>query len=278
MADRQERIDSKNAALAKEIRRQGLAIKPEADQKKYIENPKTQQSGVMCCIPQQGVCPIGCPDCFFQSGRSYLEPLDEHLPNMPSLAEAASCVVRVNDGNDSNNQRDLVMAAVRKYPMRFYNTSIPHGLEKFDAPVVLTVNPSEKTDKSAALLDPIPPNLMFVRVRTNTWNLSLVDQVVAHYTQIRHGSDRRVPVVLTFMAYYTESIPKGHEADYTFRKRTMNSYWVITQEAWDRAMDRYYLNPWVYTCGKDANTFACHRCGNCLREYFATMRRLKVLS
>lgn len=47
----------------------------------YIENPKTKGSGIVCAIPQTGVCPIGCEDCFFQSDRSFLEPLDENLPS-----------------------------------------------------------------------------------------------------------------------------------------------------------------------------------------------------
>ena len=36
------------------------------------------------------------------SGRSYLEPLDENVPNLPDVASALNRVVRVNDGNDSN--------------------------------------------------------------------------------------------------------------------------------------------------------------------------------
>ena len=51
----------------------------------YIENPKTKGSGIITCIPQEGICPMKCDDCFFQSGRSYLEPLDINLPNMPDL-------------------------------------------------------------------------------------------------------------------------------------------------------------------------------------------------
>jgi len=234
----------------------------------YIENPKTKGSGIICGIPQSGECPVKCADCFFQSGRSYLEPLDQNLPNLPSAEQARGRVVRLNDGNDSNNQRELVMAAASQYEHVFLNTSIPRGLEGLGSPVVLTVNPGKMTDVRVHLLDPVPPNLMFVRVRTNTWNLALVDQAVAHYTA------RKIPVVLTFMAYYTESVPAGHEADYSFRKRTMNSYWVINPEAWDRILARYAGNQWVYPCGKDANTFGCHRCGNCLREYFATRERL----
>ena len=42
----------------------------------YIENPKTKGSGIIACIPQKGLCPNKCEDCFFQSGRSYLEPLE----------------------------------------------------------------------------------------------------------------------------------------------------------------------------------------------------------
>jgi hypothetical protein len=235
----------------------------------YIENPKTKGSGVICGIPQKGECPVKCADCFFQSGRSYLEPLDEHLPNLPSVEQAKGRVVRLNDGNDSNNERELVIEAAKTYEHAFFNTSIPRDLAGFGRPVVLTVNPGKMTDRSAHLVDPAPANLMFVRFRTDAWNLELCDKVVAHYTA------RKVPVVLTFMAYYTESIPVGYGEDYSFRRRTMNSYWVITPAAWDRILARYAGNQWVYPCGKDANTFGCHRCGNCIREYFATMERLR---
>jgi len=239
----------------------------------YIPNPKIAGSGIVCCIPQTGICPVGCEDCFFQSGRSYLEPLDENLPNMPSLKEVGHRIVRVNDGNDSNNDREAVMKAVSHYPLKFYNTSIPKDLEKFDAPVVLTVNPGKKTDVKAVLLDPIPDNLMFVRVRTNTWNIfEVVDPAVQHY------SSRKVPVILTFMAYYTGSIPGGHFHRYSLRKRTMNSYQAITTSAWEWIMDRYFYSKWVYSCGKiegeRGGIPACHRCGNCLREFFYTMERL----
>ncbi|KKL91472.1 hypothetical protein LCGC14_1894270, partial [marine sediment metagenome] len=91
---------------------------------KYIVNPKTKGSGILACIPQTGRCPMECDDCFFQSGRSFLEPLDENTPNMPSYGKALDRVVRVNDGNDSNINKKEVMEATRKYPMKFYNTSI----------------------------------------------------------------------------------------------------------------------------------------------------------
>jgi len=235
----------------------------------YIENPKTAGSGILCAIPQKGICPVRCDDCFFQSGRSFLEPLDENLPNMPPPEMACGRVVRFNDGNDSNHQRELVMKAAEQYEHAFFNTSMPKDLAGFGRPVVLTVNPGKKTDRSAHLVDSPPSNLMFVRFRANTWNTELCDQVVAHYS--RH----QVPTVLTFMAYYTEKIPKDHQRNYTFRQRTKNEYWVINPEAWDQVMSRYADNPWVYGCGKDAKTFKCSRCGVCLREYFATLERMR---
>ncbi len=240
----------------------------------YIENPKTKASGIVCAIPQTGTCPNECEDCFFQSGRSFLEPLDKNLPNMPSITLAENTVVRVNDGNDSNVKRKLVLEATEQYPNKFYNTAIPRDLEGFKIndrmwPVVLTVNPATRTDKDFYKLDPIPENLMFVRFRINSWNLELADEVVEYYTKAE------IPVVFTFMAYYTESIPEEYEDNYTYRKRTLNSYWVITPEAWDAIVKRYEGNSYVYTCGKDADTFPCHRCGNCLREYFATTEKMR---
>ncbi len=56
----------------------------------YKENPKTKGSGIICCIPQTGLCLMKCKDCFFQSGRSYLEPLEENLPNMPTRVSTSN--------------------------------------------------------------------------------------------------------------------------------------------------------------------------------------------
>jgi len=237
----------------------------------YIENPKTKGSGIISCIPQKGACPNECEDCFFQSKRSYLEPLAENLPNMPTVEQVGWRVVRVNDGNDSNVQRDLVIEETNKYPLKFYNTAIPRDLEGFKhAPVVLTVNPGKMTDTDAYLLDIIPKNLMFVRFRIYTWNLFMASNGVRYY------SKRDVPSVLTFMAYFTSKVREGHENNYTFRKRTLNSYWAITTKAWEEVMDNYKYNKWVYSCGKiegEKGTTACRYCGNCIREYFATMER-----
>lgn len=252
----------------------------------YIENPKTKGSGIICGIPQIGECPQHCEDCFFQSGRSYLEPLDDNLPNMPNPKDMDNRVLRVNDGNDSSHHQEAVIAAAKDYPHKFYNTAIPDHIAKFDAPVVLTVNPAHKTNGSFWAVEVIPKNLMFVRVRTNTWNLDVVDQVVEYYTTNEENS---TPVVLTFMAYFEGLAPAStrkssqeqlaaYHSDYVWRKRTTNSYYAITTEAWERVMARYQYNPWVHSCGKiegEKGVTACRHCGNCLQEYFVTMERMR---
>jgi len=210
-----------------------------------------------------------CDDCFAFSGRSYLEPLEKNLPNMPSAEFAEDYVVRVNDLNDSNYQRELVMEATKIYKRKFYNTAMPRDLGGFDAPVVLTINPAKLTDKNFFKLDPVPPNLMFVRMRVNTWNLDLVDEAIKYY------SERKTPVILTFMRYYMLKLPEGHEENYTFKKKILNDYWVIKDDVWAEIMKRYRYNENVDSCGRIQ--VECRRCGNCLREYFATMERLRNL-
>lgn len=204
----------------------------------YKFNPKMAKSGMLGCIPQTGRCPNECEDCFFQGGRSFLEPLDENLPNMPTAEQAEGRVVRINDGNDSNVQRGVVINAASRYAMKFFNTAIPKDLGAFPAPVVLTVNPGGMTDETAHLVDECPPNLMFVRFRTNTWNLDLCDEVVEHY------ASREVPIILTFMAYFAvnadDRIPKHHQANYIWRKRTMNAYWAITTDAWRQVKGKLF--------------------------------------
>jgi len=240
----------------------------------YIENPKTKGSGIQCCIPQTGTCPNNCADCFFQSGRSYLEPLGENLPNMPFRADR---VIRVNDGNDSNVGREGVISATNCYPMRFFNTAIPKDIGGFPDPVILTLNPGRMTDSKWHCLDPIPANLMAVRIRTNMWNLeSVVDPAVAYY------GGRDVPIFLTFMAYFIDSAKDGFQQYYCHRKRTMNSYSAITTAAWESVMARYKYNKWVYSCGRlegeksiELKASGCRYCGNCLREYFATKERME---
>jgi len=237
----------------------------------YKENPKTKGSGIVCAIPQTGRCPNGCDDCFFQSGRSYLEPLDLNLPNMP-IPVYDHQVVRVNDGNDSAVKIDKVLSDTMHFKDKFYNTARHEALKDLAPhPVVLTINRGTLVDRSWDAIDAAPENLMFVRFRTNMWNLELMDQAITYY------SDMEVPIILTFMAYFSESIPLEYNRFYTYRKRTLNSYWAITTAAWELVMQRNRHNKWVYSCGKiegELGTTACRHCGNCLREYHATMERI----
>jgi hypothetical protein len=228
----------------------------------YIENPKTRGSGILCAIPQTGTCPVKCSDCFFQSGRSYLEPLQDNLPNLPSREQACGKIVRMNDGNDSNIQKETVLEAAKQYKDVFFNTSVPKL--DFPGPVVLTVNPAGITDVKAHLIYPVPINLMFVRFRTNMWNQKLCDEVIMFYTP------QEIPVVLTFMAYYTLDVPEEYKHCYEFKKRTLNSYWVLKEEYWNQIINKYQNDRLVYTCGKTSSAYSCSHCGNCIREYFNT--------
>ncbi len=239
----------------------------------YKVNPKTENSGIICCIPQSNKCSVGCKDCFFQSGRSYLEPLEDNLPNMPEIEMAEGRVVRVNDGNDSNLNRDVVISSTDMYKDRFFNTSINANLDKFPAPVVLTINPSTFTDTHFnKVVQPIPTNLMYVRFRANTWNMDLLDQAVLYYT-----INNLVPVVITFMAYHNiEDIPEEHRKYYDIKKRTINEYYCINKLGWNMVCSEYEENNLVYTCGKNYRTHSCQRCGNCIREYYNTKERMKL--
>jgi hypothetical protein len=239
--------------------------------KNYIENPKTKDSGILCAIPQNKKCPIGCKDCFFNSGRSYLEPMEKNLPNLPDPKICENKIIRINDGNDSNIDRGEVIEIAKQYKNYFFNTALPQDLETFSSPIVLTINPSELTDKDFNRV--ICDNLMFVRFRTNTWNLELCDEAVKYY------SNSNVPIVLTFMAYHElTDIPYLHQKYYIERKRTLNSYFAITTAAWEMIMSKYKYNKFVYSCGKiegELGDTHCKFCGNCLREYFNTKMRME---
>jgi hypothetical protein len=243
----------------------------------YKENPKTKGSGIKCCIPQTvPKCPYNCADCFYQSGRSYLEPLNDSIPNMPTAEEAEGCVIRVNDGHDSSFQPDRCMRLTADFPHKFYNTSWPKKLAFFDAPVVLTVNPGKLTDKGWHKVEPIPRQLMMVRFRTNLWNMDNLEQVIEHY------ASRDIAVIMTWMAYHEiDAIPEDHRQAYVERKRTLNSYFAIRTEVWRDVCMTFDGHPhelWIHSCGKvegQSGGTACRHCGNCLREYFAATERMK---
>lgn len=230
----------------------------------YKYNPKTADSGVVCCIPQKTKCKIGCSDCFFNSGRSYLEPLEENLPNMPTLEQVGNNIVRVNDGNDSNVDRAHVVESTKIYKKKFYNTSIPKDISGFDAPVVLTLNPAGMTDTCFHTLPVIPNNLMAARFRTNMWNQTMLGKVVQQYSN--------VPILITLMAYHDQNyIPEEHRKFYEYRKRTLNPYWCVTKGGLDNILSPYRNNKHVLMCG-NPNTYpeksSCKYCCNCKTLYY----------
>ena len=178
----------------------------------------------------------------------------------------------MSDGNDSNVKRQEVIEASSLYNDVFFNTAIPKDLEKFPGPVVLTLNPGEMTDTDFHKVDPVPLNIMFFRIRTNTWNLPLVEEAIRYYGPVG------VPIVLTFMAYHGESdIPDSHRFMYDYRQRTLNSYYAISSMAWNQVMEEFINVPLVYSCGREgvSKMNSCRNCGNCIREYYAAKERMK---
>lgn len=238
----------------------------------YIENPKTKKSGIYCAIPQKGYCPLKCDEeCFYNNGRSYLEPINDNTPNLPTLKQVGNGVVRFNDGIDSFVNQSEVIHISKYYQNVFFNTSINKDLDKYPSPFVLTVNPGKITDIDFHKIPlPFPNTLMAVRARVNTWNLHLVDEVVKYYTQ------HDIAVLLTFMAYHKEDkIPELHKGFYIYRNRTMNKYFAINDEGFKIVMQHYENSPRVYSCGEGWKN-KCKYCGNCLREYFLTKEKMRL--
>lgn len=238
----------------------------------YIFNPKTNDSQVLGCVPLHGPCPFACADCFAQykdkRGRSYLGENWEHTPNMPSLEQAEKKIIRVNDIGDSSDRVNQVVAAVQCYKHRFYNTSFTGRLQHFDAPFMLSVNPGDLTDQSyQQILSRFHSNALAVRVRVNMWNVHVVQEVINHYTAVG------IPVIMTFMAYHETPIPREYEQYYKDRQRTINNYYCITQEGWDKVLAQLQLNELTLTCGRDATTHACTACRNCEKLYVLHMLR-----
>ena len=236
-------------------------------------NPKQEDTPYFDCIPQSGACPIGCAECFFNRPGAYYVPLDQ-LPLVPTPEEVGDGIVRMNCGNDSNNQRGLVIATAEQYKHVFFNTSI-RNLD-FPGPVVLTANPREEEPAWLPFFAAeVPRNLMFVRLRVSGTNLGHIDDAVRWWTQ---GG---VPVVLTFMAYYTER-PKVDEAEvglpagecYEWRVRHINSYWCATKAFMRKVLARYANNRLASMCGSIDSGY-CRTCRNCESYYLQTQKRLR---
>lgn len=234
-------------------------------------NPKQDGSPIFDCKPQHGPCPLECNQCFYnRPGAFYVHP--EQVV-MPTLEEVGDGIVRVNSGHDSNCQKELVLLATKAYPRKFYNTAI--NLLDFPAPVVFTANRQEEKPVTAPP-GTIPPGLMFVRLRVSATNLQHVERGVDLWTAAG------VPVVLTFMAYYTAEprpvdIPElDGKPQYEWKVRHVNSYWCATREFMQYVLQRMQARPFgelVTMCGTlDSNK--CKDCMNCERYYLPAAERL----
>lgn len=243
-----------------------------------VRNPKQEGTPFFDCIPQTGPCPVGCNQCFYNRPGAYYVPIDK--PHVPTVEEVGDGIVRMNCGHDSNIQREKVIAQARQYPRFFFNTSLPRY--DFPGPVVLTANPKEEEKSACALPNwhgnewycPAP-NLMFVRLRTSSTNLDLIDAAVAAWTAAK------VPVVLTFMAYYDHEprVPfhvreAVKEACYGWKVRHINSYWCPTKPFMRWVMQRYRGNRLVSMCSSIDSGY-CRNCRNCETHYLQAMKRLR---
>jgi hypothetical protein len=169
-----------------------------------------------------------------------------------------SKIVRVNAGNDSNNQRQRVLETTKRYQHKFYNTSIPNF--EFPGPVVFTANREEEREADLICIPPV--NLMFVRLRVSVTNLTHVRDAIVHYTS------RGVPVVLTYMAYYSD-VPK-YTQFYEWRERHINSYWCPKEE-WKLQILKSMKDRLVSNCD-----YLCKDCMSCESYYWQTLKRMRA--
>lgn len=220
-------------------------------------NPKLIGTDIIDCIPQTGLCPNKCQDCYYNHPGFY-RPKD--IPLLPSLKEVGNKLVRINSGNDSNNKKKLVIESTKQYPKKFYNTSIPDF--DFPAPVVFTCN-GRDTDISALIVVKNLGNVMMVRFRTDMWNTNLLDEVIMYYVWGHH-----VPITITFMRYFhLDSIPSKFREYYEFSLSILNEYYMLKREFKKDILDRYSgYGKMVDMCGTlDSN--ACMSCKRCQWAY-----------
>ena len=255
-------------------------------------NPKQEGSNLWDCKTQVGNCPMNCNQCFANRPGAVYIPMDEQI--LPSPEEVGDGIVRANCLHDSNFGREELVEHCKQYKKVFYNTSIP----KFDfpGPVVFTANAKEEEigwflpDAST----PVPDNLMFVRLRVSASNLRLIDEQVSYWARTL-----RVPVVLTFMAYYDQEPPGCIHMDdpgttvqlffirdeqgkdvlaYTWKKRHINSYYCATAEFMAYVIKRMkkIAGRLVTICGTLDSNY-CRDCRNCEVYYYQIIKHVKEI-
>lgn len=264
-------------------------------------NPKQEGSNLWDCIPQNGPCPVGCSQCFYNRPGAFYAGME---PLVPTVEEVGNAIVRMNCGNDSNIERNLVIETAKKYKHFFFNTSIPNF--DFPGPVVFTANPKEEESVYGPGPGPMEKrikwlgserdvpldNLMFVRLRVSPTNLNLVEKAVGLWTECQ------IPIVLTFMSYYDRLPPDCEKVDelsccrriydgwksfseeiiYTWKVRHVNSYWCPTKEFIKYVLNRmkHIGGRLVTTCGTlDSNW--CRDCHTCETHYWQTLKHTKEM-
>lgn len=255
----------------------------------YKENPKIINSNIVTCKPQEGNCPIGCNQCYANRAGAYVDG-----SNVPTVEEVGNRIVRMNDLGDSNIQRELVIETAQKYKHYFFNTSLP--VFDFPGPVVFTANREEEKFPLTSQSIGWPKeqtnfdNLMFVRLRVSPTNLACIERAVEIWCNTHH-----VPVVLTFMAYYSQEPPgttrngyklgeeelaldnpkEFHYVAYQWKKRHINSYFCPTEKfmAYVTRRMKKIGGRLVTRCGTvDSNW--CANCRNCETYYLQTKKNL----
>ncbi len=227
-------------------------------------NPKQVGTILYDCVPQKGPCPNNCNQCYynecFYAG---------HEPLIPEPRDVVGGIVRMNSGNDSNNEKELVLETAKQYKDVFFNTSIPHY--KFPGPVVFTANREEELLATYVLPPVIPMNLMFVRMRTSAMNLDRVLDEATEWTQ------RNIPVVLTLMRYRDiGDILEGFGMYYENEPFVDHAWWLPTKNFWSAIVSRskFQVNRLIHTCGS-YSSHLCKDCGLCECYYRITKKRLE---
>ena len=233
-----------------------------------IENPKTEGTHIIDAIPQTGLCPMKCSECYYNDDGFYLS---KDVPNVPTSVEALGRIVRVNSGHDSNIDRTNVMNVTQIFRDRFYNTCIP--ILHFGRPTILTIN-GRDTDNSYVSPHKIEGSLetlMALRFRVNTWNLPLLENALNEY--FSYGL--HAPFILTPMRYKSvEAIPETHRKFYTRRKHIVNDWWCLTEEGFllVKSLMRY---PSAFLCGNPFdNSSLCSQCRLCEHFYVSSMNKI----
>lgn len=275
-------------------------------------NPKQVGSVLFDCKTQIGFCPMNCSQCFANRvnkcpdcsgtgklkeeqswpdglcigrggktcpkckgtgkiGAAYIS-MDKQI--LPTPEEVGDGIVRANCLHDSNFGRAKLIEHCKRYKKVFYNTSIPNF--DFPDPVVFTAN--RKEEDPAFVIRPVSENLMYVRLRVSSSNLFHVKRAVKTYTQ-----ELRVPVVLTFMAYYDDppDLKKSDRDDYLsesyiYKVRHINSYWCPKDYFMRQVMK--IMKPiggrLLTMCGTP-DSYWCRDCQNCETYYYQTIRHMR---